>query len=1585
MKSSIFYLKSILTFLSIWIIGIVSIDAQCTLACHGDVNLSVSEDCDIRFSLAMFGSGLDPVVCGTLNLTIEDDHGTIYGPFSEGDIWAEAGDFVGQTIIYHLNASPNTCWGNVTIEDKLPPDLDCSTMDVTVSCCDVINFSMLEPEDCSGFAELRITELETVKDCDLGTNIIKEITQSVIAVDKYGNATQACTQTISVARTLIDCEMPVDGDSIGIVWPALEFDILCTSLAIDPDDVDANGVPLNDQNEDGIPDNDTDQNGIPDPSLLSGAEVPYLDKDGSLSYTPGDMYLFPSSYNGQAVNIHNELTGNLAEFCNIYVTVQDIPVNAGGCPKKYNRIWRVQEWYCGEEVSKQSLQTIRVEDLDGPVVSSVPHSFTATTNGYTCEAKIVIPSIEFTDACGSVSHIDVFWDNLDSDLAGSFLDIGQAGGKDICLVLPEGVNEITYTAYDECHQSTDVVIEITVEDNTPPVAICEEHTVASLTQSGQVTIPASTFDDGSYDDCGIKKFLARTMDPSCDCENSHPEFENANYLGAILDDDGEPHHYYLSNFKTLGAKAKKLSKAMGGYAVVYEKESEWQQVSNWVSQIIPNEQYWIGLSDLSNEGTFVWENGSAYDLTNFYDVTSGTIPDNYPWINGYPLLPPMINPFDCVLVRPDNRWWNVGSNRMEHFVFEVEDPCGFGSYVNLCCENTGTNMVVFRVVDKWGNFNECMIEIEAQDKSLPFIECPPDVTVACGYNYGSEEQFGQVVVGQSNVGTFTIPDEFLITPGAGSLWDGYVEGNCNIEAFEQAVDASKMNSCGIGTLIREWKAYNTNTPDNYSSCNQKITFDFEGDAYPVENLTISNPDPLEACISAGNTSVDLSPDVYGYPAPPAGTAVESTCDMLGVTFEDEVFSFNNQEDLACLKVIRKWKIIDWCNPCTFDAADECYDGPVELTQVFKVNNSVAPVLSGTCDDIVLCSYADDCGGLDVTASMSATDDCTEPENLAWSYSVDLDYIEGSFVSDYTNQNVGGTATLLNADNGTSFPIGTHVVIWTFEDRCGNKTSCQQKVIINNCKQAAAYCLDGLSSSLTPVAPTNGGLPTEGTLELWASDFAGNSVHPCGYDIIYSFTADPAFENQNMTFDCDDYANSPLTLEIFAIAVTGSGSDIEVLSVSSCQTTFNITNNDGIDCDQDGNPGFAIISGNVNTEDYNYVTDVEMDLMGSDFPKQMTNESGQYAFPSMLNGGSYRVVPFKNDDPLNGVTTLDVVELQKHILGLSSLASPYKVIAGDINNDKIISTSDLVELRRMILGLQSEFSSNTSWRFANSDYEFSNPTDPLSEYFEEEYIINALYQDMGINFTAMKVGDVNNSVDVNGYNDIKNRNSVEKMTLYSPKMGYRVTGDQVSIPILLSKKQAMLGMQFTMEYNSSQIEFHSLEQGSLLITDANIGIHSAERGALTFSWNTTEVFELLEDEELFVLNFIVLEEGVIDNVLSLNSAITKAEAYNASSDRIDITYDTKSPTTQINDFILNSNQPNPFKEYTTISFTLPHSSNVAFSVKDIYGKNVVTKNIQGEQGYNEVIVDRTDISVAGIYYYTIETKQNTASRKMIVID
>ena len=87
---------------------------------------------------------------------------------------------------------------------------------------------------------------------------------------------------------------------------------------------------------------------------------------------------------------------------------------------------------------------------------------------------------------------------------------------------------------------------------------------------------------------------------------------------------------------------------------------------------------------------------------------------------------------------------------------------------------------------------------------------------------------------------------------------------------------------------------------------------------------------------------------------------------------------------------------------------------------------------------------------------------------------------------------------------------------------------------------------------------------------------------------------------------------------------------------------------------------------------------------------------------------------------------------------------------------------------------------------------------------------------------------------------------------------------------------------------------------------------------------------------------------------------------------------------VNGYKLNQNYPNPFNPTTTISYTLPKSSNVKLSVYDIKGAltGVLVNTTQSAGTYN-INFNSSSLS-SGIYFYVIETQDFKDTRKMTLL-
>ena len=220
-----------------------------------------------------------------------------------------------------------------------------------------------------------------------------------------------------------------------------------------------------------------------------------------------------------------ELTPETTDKCNIYVSYTDTEFPTIKCVKKIMRKWQILEWSCDSKI-REFIQIIEIIDSKGPEFSNMKASDLATTNGHTCEGIYKLPKPTLSDNCATQLTYDVTY-------AGGFIKGLKVSDADRYIPLPIGCSEIKYTAFDECHNQTDFVMSVNVEDHTAPVAICDLNTTVGLTFDGKAWVPATSFDDGSYDDCDLAKMIVRRMNPGCTpCKT--PDFPGFTHLGTFV-------------------------------------------------------------------------------------------------------------------------------------------------------------------------------------------------------------------------------------------------------------------------------------------------------------------------------------------------------------------------------------------------------------------------------------------------------------------------------------------------------------------------------------------------------------------------------------------------------------------------------------------------------------------------------------------------------------------------------------------------------------------------------------------------------------------------------------------------------------------------------------------------------------------------------------------------------------------------------------------------------------------------------------------------------------------------------------------
>jgi hypothetical protein len=564
----------------------------------------------------------------------------------------------------------------------------------------------------------------------------------------------------------------------------------------------------------------------------------------------------------------------------------------------------------------------------------------------------------------------------------------------------------------------------------------------------------------------------------------------------------------------------------------------------------------------------------------------------------------------------------------------------------------------------------------------------------------------------------------------------------------------------------------------------------------------------------------------------------------------------------------------------------------------------------------------------------------------------------------------------------------HRVLWSVEDGCGNQTTCEYLFRLEDCKKPTPVCINGLSTVV---------MPSAGEVTIWAVDFNASSFDDCtpADELDYSFLGSQHAPSAKFACDCDettpDYAGQPCygivqsQTNVFEVEiwVADHGNDLDCNGSISwseqnkdyCTTYIVVDDNENV-C---GNSGSAAIGGIIRTEDAETVGSAEVNVQGSDGTTEsfMTATDGTYSF-ELTQGIDYTVRATRTDDPMNGVSTLDLVRIQKHLLGITPFDSPYKLIAADANNSESVSAIDLVELRKLILGIYVELPNNNSWRLVDAGAEVSDPNNPWPA--DETIEIIGLTENMMDNdFMAVKVGDVNGTVVVNAQS-IEERGAKEVLKLYVEDQAVEA-GKTYNVTFTSDNFTGILGYQFTLQ--AEGLTYESIEGGLTEMGEENLGLL---KEVITASWHRGRAVEAGVEEGLFTIAFTATESGMLSQMLSLTSTHTVAEAYNAEEEIMDIALTFRSGTVEVSkEFALYQNEPNPFNAETVVGFDLPEAGEATLTVFDVTGKVVTVVEGDYVKGYNEVQLDGRKLSAMGVMYYRLDADAYTATKKMVVIE
>jgi len=659
------------------------------------------------------------------------------------------------------------------------------------------------------------------------------------------------------------------------------------------------------------------------------------------------------------------------------------------------------------------------------------------------------------------------------------------------------------------------------------------------------------------------------------------------------------------------------------------------------------------------------------------------------------------------------------------------------------------------------------------------------------------------------------------------------------------------------------------------------------------------------------------------------------CATIGISYSDDIFY---QVPGVCFKIMRTWKIIDWCQ----------YD-PVQGTglwsdyQIIKVSDNEAPEITLPAY-FLFESQSTECGPVFINSlPQPIATDCTPEADLQWVFSIDMG---NDGITDHTG--VGFDASRIYA-------VGEHRITYVVNDRCGNSAAASMILEVVDAKRPTALMINGFAAELMEV-------PGGGMITLEAYKFDGGSWDNCtdSSDLRFSYSTDVT--DTEKTFTCDDLGEQFIPIYVW---------DLDD-NYDFTYTTIDIQDNGNV-CP--GSITNNMISGRLFTSNGTVMPSVNVEVnTGNVSENNMTDESGLYLFPELATGQNYQVKPEYDLNHLDGVSTLDLILIQKHILGLQSFNDPIQYLAADVNRSNSIGTSDIIEIRKLILGISSEFSNTDSWRFMDEDYVFNNPDNPLNETVPDSYVVENFQQAMLINFTGIKTADID------GDNSVSNIESSEDRTIpFALIMDIKSNNGDYTIDFYPSSDIELSGMQWAMRFSDNVT--NAIVQSQVLENlNTEFFAFNAERNELRLSWND-QVTMAKTNSPVFSIH-VETSDNVLPDYHLFDQAI-KSELYAETGEVFPLTLQQK--TGQIQSDLSLSISPNPANEQVKIQIDGSTSDLIEVSLRSVDGREFIP-NFSQDLHNGSFTLELSEWGIApGLYILHCRVEDEILSEKLVITD
>jgi len=392
-----------------------------------------------------------------------------------------------------------------------------------------------------------------------------------------------------------------------------------------------------------------------------------------------------------------------------------------------------------------------------------------------------------------------------------------------------------------------------------------------------------------------------------------------------------------------------------------------------------------------------------------------------------------------------------------------------------------------------------------------------------------------------------------------------------------------------------------------------------------------------------------------------------------------------------------------------------------------------------------------------------------------------------------------------------------------------------------------------------------------------------------------------------------------------------------------------------------------------------VEGVSVCLSGNGTRFDSTDSGGLYTFEG-LGPSTYTATP-ENSQNANGVTVLDVVNIQRHLAYIERLNSPYKYIAADANGSGNVSIADVVKIARFIAELDALPVGN--WVFIDASYNIDEQNWNQAPVTREVDLQNLDITD--VNFVGIRVGDIDNSWGVSRFRGSMGRLDDPGFCIeeVSGEPGSNVTMNIRAIDAITAA-----GLEFHIQYPIEDLTLINLNCDAI-----NNPLINHVDGTIHLVWSDIQNLASFVDDQIvleitfeihpdapnripvdFLTSYTVDVNGLEEPLVYVNGAVQLITGF---------------PEVIPVSFGLSQNYPNPFNATTSIDFSLASPAHVSLDVFDCSGRKV-SALIDGQMqaGPHRIIWngadDRGNALSSGVYIYRLRADGMLATRQMMLL-